>query len=65
MASNENQCCSKYSSPLPHNSGYLAIDPPICPSMVGFTTPIRIKPNGPGCDTSGDPNILPTFTLID
>jgi hypothetical protein len=65
MDSHNNQCFSTYSSPLPQNSGYRAIDLPIYPAIVGLNVPIRIKPNGHGCDTPGDPNILPAFTLTD
>jgi hypothetical protein len=58
MASHKNQCFSTSSSPLPQNFGYQAIDPPIFPAIVGLTAPIRMKPNSPGCDMPGDPNIL-------
>jgi hypothetical protein len=63
MVSHNNQCCSTSSSLLPQNSGYQVIDPPICPSIVGLTVTIIIKPNVHGCDTPKDPNIVPTFTL--
>ena len=65
MASHKKQCCSTYLSPLSWNSGYQAIDPPICPAIMGLAIPIKIKLNGPSCDTLGDPNILPSFTLTD
>jgi hypothetical protein len=40
------------------------IDPPVFPSIVGVLVPIKINPNGPGCDLPGDPTILPLFTVV-
>jgi hypothetical protein len=63
MASHRNQCCSTSSSPLPLNFGYRVIDPPMFPTIVIVLVPIKINPNGPGCDLLGDPTILPLFTV--
>jgi hypothetical protein len=63
MASHKNSCFSISLSPLPYNSRYRVIDPPIFLAIMDLTAPIRMKPNGLGCEIPGDPNILPTFTL--
>jgi hypothetical protein len=63
IASHRTQCFSTSSSPLPLNYGYHVIKPPMLPTIVDLTTPIKINPKGLGCDLPGDPNILPVFAL--
>jgi hypothetical protein len=65
IASHKNRCCSTSSSPLPQNYGYWEIEPPAWLAIVNLVVPINMNPNGPACDLSGDPNILPILTLLD